>query len=47
MPDRLKGKEVYLVSTSSLVSGTKYRGEFEERVNGLINEVIRNGNIIL
>lgn len=47
VPDRLKGKEVYLVSTSSLVSGTKYRGEFEERVNGLINEVIRNGNIIL
>ena len=36
-----------MVSTSSLVSGTKYRGEFEERVNGLINEVIRNGNIIL
>ena len=47
VPDRLKGKEVYLVSTSSLVSGTKYRGEFEERVNELINEVIRNGNIIL
>ena len=47
VPDRLEGKEVYLVSTSSLVSGTKYRGEFEERVNGLINEVIRNGNIIL
>ena len=47
VPDRLKGKEVYLVSTSSLVSGTKYRGEFEERVNGIINEVIRNGNIIL
>lgn len=47
VPDRLKGKEVYLVSISSLVSGTKYRGEFEERVNGLINEVIRNGNIIL
>lgn len=47
VPDRLKGKEVYLVSTSSLVSGTKYRGEFEERLNGLINEVIRNGNIIL
>ena len=47
VPDRLKGKEVYLVSTSSLVSGTKYRGEFEERVNGLINEVLRNGNIIL
>lgn len=47
VPDRLKGKEIYLVSTSSLVSGTKYRGEFEERVNGLINEVIRNGNIIL
>lgn len=47
VPDRSKGKEVYLVSTSSLVSGTKYRGEFEERVNGLINEVIRNGNIIL
>ena len=47
VPDRLKGKEVYLVSTSSLVSGTKYRGEFEERINGLINEVIRNGNIIL
>ena len=47
VPDRLKGKEVYLVRTSSLVSGTKYRGEFEERLNGLINEVIRNGNIIL
>lgn len=47
VPDALKDMKIYLISTSSLVAGTKYRGEFEEKINNLINEVIRCKNIIL
>lgn len=47
VPDALKNMKIYLISTSSLVAGTKYRGEFEEKINNLINEVIKCKNIIL
>lgn len=47
VPDALKNMKIYLISTSSLVAGTKYRGEFEEKINNLISEVIRCKNIIL
>lgn len=47
VPDALKNMKIYLISTSSLVAGTKYRGEFEEKINNLISEVIKCKNIIL
>ncbi|MBQ7816598.1 MAG: ATP-dependent Clp protease ATP-binding subunit, partial [Oscillospiraceae bacterium] len=47
VPQRLKNKEIYLVSMANLVAGTQFRGQFEARVKGLINEVKANGNIIL
>ncbi|MBR2028142.1 MAG: ATP-dependent Clp protease ATP-binding subunit [Oscillospiraceae bacterium] len=47
VPQRLKNKEIYLVSMANLVAGTQFRGQFESRVKGLINEVKANGNIIL
>ena len=47
IPYKLKNKQIYSISMSSLVAGTKYRGEFEEKLNNLIKEVILNGNIIL
>ena len=47
VPYKLKNKEIYSISMSSLVAGTKYRGEFEEKLNLLINEIISNKNIIL
>lgn len=47
VPNKLKDYEIYLINTSTLVAGTKYRGEFESRVNNLIKEIINNKNIIL
>lgn len=47
VPERLKDKQIILINTASLIAGTKYRGEFEERVNNLIKEVINQKNIIL
>lgn len=47
VPDKLKDKQIILINTASLIAGTKYRGEFEERVNNLIKEVINHKNIIL
>ncbi len=47
VPDKLKSYEIVMINTSVLVAGTKYRGEFEERVNMLIKEVMRAKNIIL
>lgn len=47
VPEQLKNKEIVLINTSTLIAGTKYRGEFELRVNNLIKEVIRCKNIIL
>lgn len=47
VPDSLLNKRILSVSMSSLVAGTKYRGEFEERINKLIKEVEMNTDIIL
>ena len=47
VPLKLKNMTIYSISMSILVAGTKYRGEFEEKINKLLKEVINNPNIIL
>ncbi len=47
VPDTVKGKRVLILDLASMVAGTKYRGEFEERIKKVINEVIEDGNIII
>lgn len=47
VPEELQEKEIVMIEMGSLVAGTKYRGEFEERLTKLIREVIENKNIIL
>ena len=47
VPDELRSKRLLALDLSSMVAGTKYRGEFEERVKQLLGEVVRLGNIIL
>ncbi|WP_315168329.1 ATP-dependent Clp protease ATP-binding subunit [Metaclostridioides mangenotii] len=47
VPDTLKNKTIYTLDMGSLLAGAKYRGEFEERVKDVVDEVIENGNIIL
>ena len=47
VPYKLRGKEVYLMDLTALVAGTQFRGQFESRMKGLIEEVKKLGNIIL
>lgn len=47
VPDTVKGKRLLSLDLSSMVAGSKYRGEFEDRVKKVIGEVISDGNIIL
>ncbi len=47
VPYKLKDKEVYLLDLTGLVAGTQFRGQFESRMKGLIDEIRRQGNIIL
>ena len=47
VPYKLKNKEVHLVDLTALVAGTQFRGQFESRIKGLIEEVKKLGNIIL
>ena len=47
IPYKLKNKEVYLLDLTSLVAGTQFRGQFESRMKGLIEEIKKLGNIIL
>ena len=47
VPKQLKNKKIIQINTASLIAGTKYRGEFEERMHNLIKEVIHNQDIIL
>ena len=47
VPYKLKDKEVYLLDLTALVAGTQFRGQFESRMKGLIQEITREGNIIL
>ena len=47
VPFKLRDKEVYLLDLTALVAGTQFRGQFESRMKGLIDEVKRLGNIVL
>jgi ATP-dependent Clp protease ATP-binding subunit ClpA len=47
VPYKLRDKEVYLLDLTSLVAGTQFRGQFESRMKGLIDEIKKQGNIIL
>ena len=47
VPNALKNKKIISIEMSSLVAGTKYRGEFEEKLNKIIKEVENNPEIIL
>ena len=47
VPYKLRDKEIYLLDLTSLVAGTQFRGQFESRMKGLIEEIKKTGNIIL
>lgn len=47
VPARLADKEIYLLDLTALVAGTQFRGQFEGRIKGLVDEVKSEGNIIL
>ena len=47
VPYKLRDKEVYLLDLTALVAGTQFRGQFESRMKGLIQEITKEGNIIL
>lgn len=47
VPARLADKEIYLLDLTALVAGTQFRGQFEGRIKGLVEEVKSEGNIIL
>ena len=47
VPFKLRSKEVYLLDLTALVAGTQFRGQFESRLKGLIEEIRKMGNVIL
>ena len=47
VPDMLRGKQIWTLDVSALVAGSKYRGEFEDRLKKVIAEVEKDGNVIL
>ncbi len=47
VPYKLRDKEVYMLDLTALVAGTQFRGQFESRMKGLIEEIKKQGNIIL
>lgn len=47
VPELLRGKRVVAVDLTGMVAGTKYRGDFEERIKNTLDEVVRAGNVIL
>lgn len=47
VPDSVKGKRVLTLDLSGMVAGTKYRGEFEERIKNVMEEVIHAGDVLL
>ena len=47
VPVKLKDKQVFLLDLTSLVAGTQFRGQFESRMKGLIEEIRKQGNVIL
>ena len=47
VPDTIRNKRVVTLDMSGMVAGSKYRGEFEERIKRVIEEVIKSGNVLL
>jgi ATP-dependent Clp protease ATP-binding subunit ClpC len=47
VPELLKGKQIYSLDLAALVAGSKYRGEFEERLKKVMKEILQRGDIIL
>ncbi|MCL1819092.1 MAG: ATP-dependent Clp protease ATP-binding subunit [Oscillospiraceae bacterium] len=47
VPPKLKNKEIYLLDLTAVVAGTQFRGQFESRMKGLIEEIKKLGNIVL
>ncbi len=47
VPDLLRGKQIYTLDLAALVAGSKYRGEFEERLKKVMKEITQRGDIIL
>ncbi len=47
VPGNLVGKQIYQVDLSSVVAGTKFRGDFEERIKGIIDEAVENDSVLL
>ena len=47
VPYKLREKELYLLDLTALVAGTQFRGQFESRMKGLIQEITKEGNVIL
>ena len=47
VPDIIKGKVVYSMEIGSMVAGSKYRGDFEERIKGMLDEAVSDPNVIL
>ena len=47
VPHALRGKTIISIDLTSMVAGAKYRGDFEERIKNIINEVVKHGDIIL
>jgi ATP-dependent Clp protease ATP-binding subunit ClpA len=47
VPDKLKGKHLFLLDMGTLVAGTKYRGEFEARMKSILDEAVDPSNNII
>ena len=47
VPETLKNKRIVDLSLTGMIAGSKYRGEFEERIQAVIDEVVKDGNVIL
>lgn len=47
VPEILKNKRIYSVDLTSMVAGAKYRGDFEERIKNIVNEAVKNKDVIL
>lgn len=47
VPEKLIGKRIFQIDLSSVVAGTKFRGEFEERIKGIIDEAVEDDSVIL
>lgn len=47
VPENIKNKKIFMLDITSMLAGAKYRGDFEERIKNALDEIIKDGNIIL